>query len=138
MKKDIQFPKVEGVSLAVARETREDVEDNVWKVYLLNRNTFPLFNVLIASKGYGHKDGEPQKTSILRHMFVRVEANSVAEVEVIDPSVFHLANEYWLSYYTSEVSSKIYDKKFVFMPESIIEENQIFIPELQTKGVLHG
>jgi hypothetical protein len=138
MKKDILFPKVEGVSLAIAQETRSDVPENVWKVYLINKNTFPLFNVLIASKGYGHKDGEAQKTSILRHMFEKIEPNSVAEVEVIDPSVFHLANEYWLSYYTSEMSSKIYDKKFVFMPESIIEANLTFIPELQTKGVLHG
>jgi len=138
MKKDIQFPKVEGVSLAIAQENLKDVAQNIWKVYLINKNTFPLHNVLIASKGYGQKDGESQKTSILRHMFVIVEAKSVVEVEVIDPSVFHLANEYWLSYYTSEISSKIYDKKFVFVPESIIEENQIYIPELQTKGVLHG
>jgi hypothetical protein len=40
-----------------------------------------------------------------------------------------------VSYYTG---SQIYDRKFVFVPETICEENLIFIRELEQEGVLHS
>lgn len=136
MKKDIEFPTVEGVQIAVARK-KNDVNEFDWYVYLLNRNNYELDNILITSKGYSSKDeqGEVQKTSILRHMILQLEAQSYAPIERIDPAVFHLCNEYWLSYY---VDGKIYDKKFIFMPESIIEKNLSNIDMLEMEGVLHS
>ena len=134
MKKDIPFLPVEGVSMAVAQEKNE-VGETIWNVYLLNRNGHNLSNVLVTSKGYGSAvDGERQQTSILRHHIPQLEANEVALIEMIDPSVFHLYNEYWVSYY---INDQVFDKKFIFVPESIIEENLIFIPQLSLKGILH-
>jgi hypothetical protein len=133
MKKDIHFPPVEGVSIAIARDTLETAEID-WKVYIINNNAFALSNVLIASKGYGHQDGEEQKTSILRHLIEYIEPNGSEVIERIDPAVFHLCNEYWVSYY---VDSKIHDKKYLFLPDSIVEENISYIPQIEKEGVLH-
>ncbi|MFA6278138.1 MAG: hypothetical protein WC622_15420, partial [Pedobacter sp.] len=72
-------------------------------------------------------------TSLLRHFIGDLTANSFAGVEAIDPAVFGLTNEYWLSYY---IGKEIYDKKFVFLPESIIENNLIRIPVLNKPGVM--
>jgi hypothetical protein len=136
MKKDIEFPQVEGVQLAITRE-RNMLNEFEWEVYLLNHNDFPLNNILITSKGYGvsPEKGEHQKTSILRHMIPFLDAKEFAKIEPIHPSVFHLCNEYWVSYY---IGNKIYDKKFIFMPDSIIEPNLSRIQMLQKDGVLHS
>lgn len=134
MKKDIEFPKVEGVEVAVARKPATE-EEYDWHVYLINRNEFELNNILVTSKGYGQKDGESQKTSTIRQMIDKVEKQSYIVIERIDPQVFHLSNEYWISYY---VEGKIYDKKFIFMPESIVEKNLSKIDMLELDGILHG
>ncbi|WP_162054083.1 hypothetical protein [Pontibacter pamirensis] len=134
MKKDIDFGAVEGVAVAIATSLSESGEA-IWNVYLLNNNTFAVENVLVASKGYGIIDGNEVKTSVLRHMFERLEAKSFVQIEPIDPAIFHINNEYWVSYY---IDSKIFDKKFVFVPDSIQESNLIEISMLQMQGVLHS
>src|SRR5882757_8773462 len=98
MKKDIEVPQVKNVTLAVVREKNALSQDE-WKVYLINNNSFPIENTLVASRGYGEKDGEEQRTSTLRHFLETVGGTSSAVVESIDPKVFHLNNEYWVSYY---------------------------------------
>ncbi len=133
MIKDIKIPSVQNVTLAVAKEGLPGLEE--WKVYLINNNDFEIENTLVASQGYGESEGERQRTSTLRHFLQTVPAHSFALVEPIQPEVFHLNNEYWLSYY---IGLTIYDKRFVFVPDSICEENLIFIKELDLKGVLHS
>jgi hypothetical protein len=132
MIKDIKIPEVKNVTLAVARKNSVESE---WKVYLINNNDFPIENTLVASKGYGEKEGEQQRTSTLRHFLETVPANSAALVEPIDPALFHLTNEYWVSYY---IGRQIYDKRFVFVPDAIREENVSYIKELEMEGVLHS
>jgi len=134
MIKDIDIPEVKNVTVVIARKKIIGEQDE-WKVYLLNKNDFPIENTLVASKGYGLKDGEKQETSILRHFLETVPAQSTALVEPIDPAVFHLNNEYWVSYY---IGRKIFDKRFVFVPDTICEENLTFIKELDMEGVLHS
>ena len=133
MKKDIEIPQVENVTLAVVKEGIKGLEE--WRVYLINNNDFPIENTLVASQGYGEKEGERQKTSTLRHFLETVPAKGSAVIEPIDPEVFHLNNEYWVSYY---IGKQIYDKRFVFVPETIREENLIFIKELEKEGILHS
>lgn len=133
MKKDIEFRTVEGVSVAIATTTDESGAD-VWNVYLLNHNSFPIENVLVTSKGYGILNKDEVKTSVLRHMFERIEAKAFVQIEPIDPALFHINNEYWVSYY---VGRQIYDKKYIFVPDSITQENLIEIGMLQMQGVLH-
>lgn len=134
MIKDIPLPVVENVTLAVARE-QDNLKQDAWKVYLINNNSVTLENVLVASTGYGERDGEEQKTSILRHFLNQVGPHGHALIEPIDPKVFHLNNEYWLSYY---IGTQLFDKRFVFLPGAICDENLTFIRELDKQGVLHS
>lgn len=134
MKRDIDFGTVEGVSVAIATTTDEAGIDT-WNVYLLNHNSFPIENVLVTSKGYGILDRDEVKTSVLRHMFELVDAKTFVKIEPIDPALFHINNEYWVSYY---IDRQIYDKKYIFVPDSITQENLIEIGMLQMQGVLHS
>jgi hypothetical protein len=134
MIKDITIPEVKNVTLAIARKMAIG-ESPEWQVFLINNNDFAIENTLVASTGYGEKDGEQQKTSTLRHFLETVPGNAVALVEPIDPGVFHLTNEYWVSYY---IGREIFDKRFIFVPDAIREENLSFIKELEMEGVLHS
>ncbi|MFY0598265.1 MAG: hypothetical protein JXR03_01250 [Cyclobacteriaceae bacterium] len=128
MKKDIKFPKIEKVLVAVAKD------DEGWKIYLINRSDKKLETIMVTSKGYGKKDGEEQKTSVLRHMIPHLESKEYTAIESIDPQVFHLNNEYWVSFF---IDGQLFDKKYIFVPDSIVEDNLSFIPELSLQGVLH-
>ena len=131
MRKDIHIPKVEDVSMAVVRET--DGPDAEWGVYLINQKAETLNDVIVASKGYGKVNDEDVKTSTLRHFFDDLEAKSFKKVEKIMPDVFGLNNEYMLTFYIDRV---IYDRKYIFVPDSIVEENLIQIPLIVKPGVL--
>ena len=134
MKKDIEFSEVEGVFVAIARET-SDVADTIWKVFIINDNDFDIENVMVSSKGYGERNGEKQETSVLRHMIELIPGQGSAAVETIHPDVFHLNNEYMVTFY---VGGKIKDKKFIFVPDSIVEENIHHIIQLNLEGVMHS
>ncbi|TCD10489.1 hypothetical protein EZ449_09070 [Pedobacter frigidisoli] len=132
MKTDLPENTVEDIAMAVVLMS-ETPEVKNWTVYLVNLKNEPITNVLISSKGYGEKDGKQVKTSVLRHFLGDMEANDFKGVEAIDPEVFGLTNEYWLSYY---IGKTIYDKKFIFLPESIVDSNLIKIPLVNRPGVM--
>lgn len=132
MIKDIPENIVKDIAIAVALEG-ENIRDKTWYVYLINLKKEPIENVLITSKGYGEKNGEQIKTSTLRHMFPVVKDGAYVLIEPIDEATFGLNNEYWLSYY---VGKEIFDKKFIFLPESIVESNFIKLPIVNKPGVM--
>lgn len=135
MIENIDFPKVEGVAIAIVHEQIPDEEDKAWYVYIINQNEKALQNVLVTSKGYGENlEGEKQKTTTLRYNIEELKPQTAVKLEPIIEEVFALHNEYWVSYY---IDKKIYDKKFIFPPESIVKENLTNIPVLETKGILH-
>lgn len=133
MKKDIDFSPVTGVELVITKS--ENQGQAQWDVYLINKNLIELNTVMITSKGYGKIDGEDKETSILRHMIEQVEEQSYARIEPIQPELFQLNNEYWVSYF---ILDQVFDKKFVFVPDSIQKENLQYIPELDLMGVRHA
>ncbi|MDB5126460.1 hypothetical protein [Mucilaginibacter sp.] len=132
MIKDLPPNVVKDIAVAVALEG-ENPESKIWYVYLINLKNVPLENVLVTSKGYGEKNGEQVKTSVLRHSFPLIEANSYKLIEPIDEQTFGLNNEYWLSYY---IGREIFDKKFIFLPESIVDDNFIKLPVVNKPGVM--
>ena len=132
LKADLPENIVIDVAIAVAL-VGETPEVGSWTVYLINLKKEPITNVMITSKGYGEIDGKQVKTSLLRHAIGNVEAQTFKSIEAIDPAVFGLSNEYWLSYY---IGNQIYDKKFIFLPESIVDTNFIKIPILNKPGVM--
>lgn len=137
MKEDISFDPVEGVSVAVVPDEAASVEEGKpgWQVYLLNHNEYPLHNVIVSSNGYGNSsEGEPVRTSTLRHVLLEVEPRAAVPIEPIDPALFHLNNQYWVSYYRG---AQIFDKKFIFVPDSIVPDHLTYISLLGRSGVLH-
>lgn len=125
---------MEDISIAVVLENETPAE-KIWNVYLVNEKGVPLKNVFVTSKGYGKKDEREVKTTTLRHFLGDVDANSSLKIEAIDTQVFGLTNEYWLSYYIGET---IYDKKYIFLPESIVDENLIKVPLVDKAGIVIG
>jgi hypothetical protein len=134
VKKDIIKLKVEGIFVAIVREKSTSGQAG-WYVYLINDNDFAIENVLITSRGYGSINGEPRKTSILRQLFDRIEPRSSRLVEPISPELFALCNEFWVSYY---LGREIYDKKYIFLPETLSEKYIKYIDQVGLEGVLHS
>lgn len=132
MKKDIEFPSVTDVAVAIVTE-KNDLNQDEWNVYLLNFKNQAIEGVLVSSRGYGEVNQEKRKTSELRHFLNVVDKKSFAKIEPIVEDVFGLNNEYWVSFYLDQ---KMYDKKFIFLPETITEKNLISIPIINKKGVL--
>lgn len=134
MREELLGPKVENVAIVVAQQKGENNEDS-YNVYLLNLRDDIMEGIIITSKGYGENPdtGEKIRTSTLRHCLEVLLPNEAAKIEPIMEDVFALANEYWVSFWVEDV---MHDKKFVFVPGSISEENMIDIPQLRTKGVL--
>ena len=141
MKQDIPFEPVAGVSVAVVPNQPTPVPDEadqaVWNVYLLNNNDFALDNVLVSADGYGTQPtGETVRTTTLRYHFPQVGPRSATAIELINSAVFHLTNQYWVSYY---VDGQIFDKKFLFVPGAIDAANLSHLDLLAGQaGVLHS
>jgi hypothetical protein len=135
MKKDIEILQVEGVSVAVVKEMNEEKTHEVYNVYLLNKKEVQIDNVLVSSKGYGENKltGEVVKTSVLRHFLGDVQPKSFVKIEPIIEEVFGLNNEYWVSFVCD---NKMYDKKYIFLAETIIPSNMVKVPLIGGKGVV--
>ena len=131
MKKDIVFPKVEDVAIAIIPD--ENAENNTWLVYLVNLKKKPLDTVLLVSKGYGNINGEKVTTSTLRHFFYQVRDRNYVKVELIEEKLTGLSNEFWLSFWCEGV---MYDRKYVFVMESISRMNLTKVPVLEKQGVM--
>ena len=118
--------------VAVARKPADN--NFLWHAYIINTNDYDLSNLLIVSKGYSAPQAPKQDTSILRHSIELLKARSYAVIEPLDPAVFKLFNEFWISYYYNQ---QMYDKRYIFTPESINEEHLVNIDALELEGVLH-
>jgi hypothetical protein len=132
VKKDIVFPEMTGVMLAIARKPVD--QDFHWHAYIINNNTYDLNNLLIVSKGYSQSEEPRRDTSILRHSIEVLKAQSYAVIEALDPAVFVLFNEFWVSFYHD---NQVFDKKFIFTPGSILDDHLMNIEALDLEGVLH-
>ncbi len=132
MKKDINPPVVKDIAVAVVYE-QNDLAEMEWNVYLINFKKEKIEGVLITSQGYGIYNNDDVKTSSLRHFLDEVEAESFKKIEPLLETLFGLSNEYWVSFYIKNV---IYDKKYIFLPETIVQENLVLIPIINKKGVI--
>ena len=130
--KDIPNLKVEDIAIAVVPRDIT-IDEELWDTYLINLKEEPISNVLINSKGYGEVEGEKMKTTILRHFFEEIPPLSVVQIEPIQVKLFGLTNEYWVSFVHDDY---MYDKKYIFVNGSIVEENFTKIPFINRKGVM--
>ncbi|WP_121665949.1 hypothetical protein [Mesonia aquimarina] len=129
MKKDIEIPEVKGVYLAAVREWNKDFRTHDWNVYILNENNFPIETVLIVSSGSDKKD----ITSTMRHSLKILPAKSFAKVELLQPEILKLNNEFSVSYFAENT---MFHKKFLFKKNTIKESAQGEIPLMKEEGIL--
>lgn len=133
MIKDIDRPKVEDIAIAAVPEPNPETGVDEWYIYLMNMKPVNITDVLVASRGYGTVKGEEVKTSELRHYIEELPANSFVKIEPIMDELFPLNNQYWVSFY---IKKKIFDKKYVFLPETVQRSNLTEIALMGKKGVL--
>ena len=131
MLKDIDIPKVEDVAVGIVPEMNQ-LGDEMWNVYLINLKSASIEGVLVSSRGYGVLNGSTKRTATFRHFLDVLEGKSFKKIEEIVPEVFGLSNEFWVTFY---LNKKMFDKKYIFLPETIVEQNFTQIPILDKRGV---
>ena len=129
MKKDIQIPEVSGVDIAVVNEYNEIYKTNDWNVYIINKKEIDLEMVVIVSKGFDEKD----QTSVMRKKLDALPANSFAKIELIQPDLFKLNNQFQVTFF---VHNTLFEKTFTFVKNSIKEGNLRMLSSLDKKGIL--
>lgn len=135
MREELMGPKVENVAVAIVEDLGENNE-KIYNTYLINFKEDEIMEgIIITSNGYGENvnTGEKVKTSTLRHCLEILLPNEAARIEPIMEEVFGLTNEYWISFW---VNDQMFDKKFIFLPETIQQKNFKMIPVLGRKGVM--
>lgn len=133
MLKHIDFRKTEGIAMAVTQNLSPDTQESIWNVYLLNLKEDPIESVLVSSKGYGKQDKEKVKTSELRQFIPKIEAKSCIQIEILTPELIGIHNQFWVSY---TYQNFLYDRKFVFLAETIRPDFFTEIPLLNERGIL--
>lgn len=111
----------------------DDNQGETWKVYLINLRNKPISNVMVSSKGYGTIDGKEVKTSSLRQFIEQLDAEEYIVLELLPKELTNLNNQFWVSFWIDGV---LYDKKYVFVTESINQEFFTHIPVLDKRGVM--
>ena len=129
MKKDIQIPEVTDVEVAVVFEYNDIYKCDDWNVYIVNKKDIPLEMVVIVSKGFNDK----VETSIMRKRIDSLPANSFAKVELIQPELFQLNNQFQVTFFEG---NQLLDKTFTFEQNSIKEGNLRMIKSLNKRGIL--
>lgn len=129
MKKDIEIPKVDGVSIAVVKEFNEIYRTEDWNAYIINEKHVALEMVLIVSEGYS----QTKKTAIFRKKIDKLPSRSFAKIELIPEELFALNNVFKVSFFQG---NKMYDKKYEFRSNTINDKALQTIPLMNVKGVL--
>ncbi|MBI2257650.1 MAG: hypothetical protein HYU67_01995 [Flavobacteriia bacterium] len=135
MRQELLGPKVEDVAVAIVQEMNE-FNEKMYNVYLLNLKKEEIMEgIIITSVGYGENvnTGEKVKTSTLRHTLEVLLPNEAAKIEPIMEEVFGLTNEYWVSFW---IDNQMFDKKYIFLPETIQDNKMKELPLLRKKGVI--
>jgi hypothetical protein len=134
MKEELKGPTVEDVAIAIVKEKGEDNID-VFNAYLINYKDATLEGVFVTSRGYGinRSTNEEIETSKLRHFLDIVQGKTFKKIEPIMEDVFGLNNEFWISFF---LDNKMYDKKYVFLPETIKESHLRMIDLIEKPGII--
>jgi hypothetical protein len=129
MKKDIHIPEVTDVEIAVVFEYNDIYKCDDWNVYIINKKDVAIEMVVIVSKGFN----ESQETSVMRKRIDSLPANSFAKVELIQPELFSLNNQFQVTFFEG---NQLLDKTFTF-PKNTIKEGRLrMIASLNKRGIL--
>ena len=129
MKKDIVVPKVEDVYVAAVKEYNEIHRTEDWNIYIINNKSVALEMILIVSTGYS----SDKITSTMRHKLEALPPKSYAKVELIMEDLLSLKNEFLVTFFQD---NKMYDKSFVFEPNTINNLSLKKLPLIKELGLL--
>ncbi|SRR5690554_2054747 len=129
MREDIEIPVARDVYIAAVKEWDEEFGSEQWNVYLISAREDVISTVLIMSRGRS----DSQKTSTLRHNLGDVPPNSSVKIEFIPTEVLDFTNEYLVTFFAE---NKIFERTYLFAPQSISENKRTPIPIIETDGVL--
>lgn len=129
MKKDIVVPKVEDVYVAAVKGYNEIHRTEDWNIYIINNKSVALEMILIVSTGYS----SDKITSTMRHKLEALPPKSYAKVELIMEDLLSLKNEFLVTFFQN---NKMYDKSFVFEPNTINNLSLKKLPLIKELGVL--
>ena len=96
---------------------------------MVNNREDDIETVLVMSRG----KSEDRKTSTLRHGLGNMESKTSAKVEFIPTEVLGFTNEYLVTFFAE---NKLFERKFIFDPNSISDENVTAVPVLESEGIL--
>ena len=131
MLKDIHVDNNINVGVAIVRDLNYDVETE-WTVFVVNLTNDPITNVMVTCKGYGIIDNEPKETTIMRYFLNDMEAQMAIKVEPINPDLFVLNNEYFLTFFQG---GEMHDKKLIFEANTIIDKNFEIVDVVLQPGI---
>ncbi|TVZ52795.1 hypothetical protein [Dokdonia sp. Hel_I_53] len=129
MRKDIEIPEVKDVYIAAVKEFHKDYKTEDWNAYIINDGNEPLEVVLMTIQGYNEK----QMTTHTRHKIDLLPAKGYAKLEFMEESIFKLDNFYSVTYF---LKGKMYEKRFEFPANSILDDNAVELPVMDKRGVL--
>lgn len=129
MKKDIQIPKVTDVEIAVVYEYNDIYKTDDWNIYIINNKNVAIEMIVIVSQGFS----ETKKTSLLRKKLDSLPANSFAKVELIQPELFQLNNQFQVTFFQKNT---LFEKTYHFKENTIKEGALRMIPEIKKRGIL--
>ncbi|WP_273568441.1 hypothetical protein [Maribacter halichondriae] len=129
MKKDIEIPIAKDVHIAIVQEWSDDFLSKDWNAYVLNNRPDLIEMVIVVSKGFD----EDKKTSTMRHGIGVVGAKSFEKIELLQEEVLTLNNEFFLTFFAD---GKLYEKRFVFEKNTVMEQNLVHLPLIEKEGVM--
>lgn len=129
MRKDIEVPKAENVYVVAVKEWDDEFTGQDWNIYVVNNREDEISMVLVMSRG----ESDDRKTSTLRLDLGDIQSKSSGKVEFITTEVLGFTNEYLITFFSK---NKLYERRFIFEPNSISEENTVKIPVLENDGIL--
>ena len=132
MKKEQLIKEITDVAIAVVPQVGETLEKE-WNVFLINLKDKPLETVIVVMKGYGIIDQRGKETTTFRKIMGDVGPKEYIKIEPIMEELFQLENEYWVSFWCE---GEMYDKRYIFQPFSIKEDNFTDVPLMDKKGVV--
>ena len=129
MKKDIHFPEVKDVYIAVVHEYNEVYRAYDWNAYIINYKSVALDMVIVVTKG----SSRDKITTTFRKKIDALPAKSFAKIEMIQEAVLSMNNVFNLSFFED---NKLFEKCFEFQKNSIHKQALKDIPLMGMKGVL--
>ena len=132
MKKDTPRKIAQNIALAIVRDENE-FKKEVWNVYLLNLKDIEIDTILISTRGYGIIEGsnivrQPKTLSIQK-----IPPQSYSVIEPIPFSFLNFKNEYWVTFFEN---GELFEKKYIFLPNSIVNDNFTNVPLIKKAGVM--